>query len=259
MKERLLSMMIVITMALIMLPQTVSASITNVYGTPAGWAQVWNNMEPNETITISLETKLAHQGDKCLKFESWGSKIPDHYVMMGKMIAGEAVKTIAKAEKLACDCLVSKLEFVNYKRMEISEDRIANARHIIATVKEIPGVKIAADGTDPDQYALAMSKKLIDFIENSPESYDVPLQFIKIGDVKIYVFHSEIFCTYGKMIKTNAGTEKCFVTTLGNGSYGYIPTKDLIYDTIYESRPGTFKFTSDAGEKMTEKLLEMGK
>ena len=155
--------------------------------------------------------------------------------------------------------LVSKLEIVNYKRMELSEERIANARHIIATVKEKVGIKIAADGTDPDQYVLAMSKNLINFIETSPESFDVPLQFIKIGDVKFYIFHSEIFCTYGLNIKKGAGTEKCFVVTLGNGSYGYLPTKDLIYDTIYESRPGTFRFQPDAGVDMVDRLLEMGK
>jgi len=187
------------------------------------------------------------------------SDAPDHYVMMGKLIAGEALKVIAKAEKVEDDTLISKLETVNYKRMEIPEEKIAKAKHVIETVKEIEGVKIAADGSDPDQYALAMSKKLIDFLENSPDSYDVPLQFIKIGDVKLYIFHSEIFCTYGLNIRAKAGTEKCFVTTLGNGSYGYLPTSDLIYDTIYESRPGTFRFNPETGNQMVEKLLEMGK
>lgn len=187
------------------------------------------------------------------------SDSPDHYIMMGKFMAGEAQKGIAKAEKVTSDCVVSKLELMNLARREISEEKIANARHIIATVKEQKGVKIAADGSDPDQYALAMSKKLIEFIESSPESYDVPLQFIKIGDVKIYVFHSEVFCTFGKKIKANAGTPKCFVATLANASFGYIPTKDLFYDTIYESRPGTSRFVTDAGDLMAEKLLEMGK
>lgn len=187
------------------------------------------------------------------------SDSPDHYVMMGKLIAGEALKIIAKAEKVEDDTLYSKFEIVNYERMDISEEKIAKARYIIATVKPLLGVKISADGSDPDQYALAMSKNLIDFLETSPASYDVPLQFIKIGDVKLYAFHSEIFCTYGLNVKKNAGTDKCFVATLANGSYGYIPTKDLIYDTIYESRPGTFRFKPEVGEQMVQKLLEMGK
>ena len=187
------------------------------------------------------------------------SDAPDHYVMMGKLIAGEALKVIAKAEKVEDETLICKFETVNYERMEIPEEKIANARHIIATVKEQVGMKISADGTDPDQYALAMSKNLINFLETSPESFDVPLQFIKIGDVKIYAFHSEIFCTYGLNIKKNAETPKCFVVELANGSYGYIPTKDLIYDTIYESRPGAFRFKPEAGEQMVQKLLEMGR
>jgi len=187
------------------------------------------------------------------------SDSPDHYVMMGKLIAGEALKTIAKAKKLEDETLICKFEKVNYERMDISEEKIAKAKHIIATVKPQIGVKISADGSDPDQYALAMSKNLMDFLETSPESYNVPLQFIKIGDVKLYAFHSEIFCTHGLNIKKNAGTDKCFVTTLANGSYGYIPTSDLIYDTIYESRPGTFRFKADVGEQMVEKLLEMGR
>jgi len=184
---------------------------------------------------------------------------PDHYRKMGRKIAGEALRVMSFAEPIADTGIKSKYETITLPRKHISEEKIASARHIIATVKEIPGIKLAADGTSQEQYDLAMSKRLIDFIENNPETFEIPLQFIQIGDVKFYGFPSEIFCYFGLYVKENCDAEKRIVATMCNGGYGYIPTKDMFYDTIYESRPGSSRFDPDAGYIMAEKLLEMGK
>ena len=185
---------------------------------------------------------------------------PDHYRKMGRKIAGEALRVMAFAEPVADTGIKCKFETVVFPRKHISEEKIERARHIIATVKEIPGIKIAADGTAQDQYDLAMSKKLIDFIENNPEEFELPFQFIQIGDVKFYGFPTEIFCYFGLYVKENCGAEKRIVATMCNGTgFGYVPTKDMFYDTIYESRPGSSKLNPDAGYIMADKLLEMGK
>lgn len=184
---------------------------------------------------------------------------PDHFRKMGQKIAGEVIKVVAFSEPICCDTIECKFNRIRINRIEISEERIAKAKHIVATIKEIPGIKIAADGTSKDQYELMMAKKLLTFLEESPEQYNVPLHFIQIGDVKFFGFPSEIYCYFGLLLKEKCGTQKRIVASYCNGLYGYVPTRDLFYDTIYESRPGSNRLSTDAGYIMVEKLLEMSK
>ncbi len=187
------------------------------------------------------------------------SDAPDHYRMMGKILAGEAVKAIAKAVPVSGDKLNVKYETLPLPRLEIEQEKIDFAKHCIETIKPDPNAKIAADNTDPDQYNLAMSKSLMRFLDNTPETLDVPVQFIGIGDFKLFAFPSEVFCCFGLRVKRESGAEKRMVSTLSNGSFGYIPSRDMFYDTIYESKPGACRLTKEAGYIMSDKLLEMGK
>ena len=183
---------------------------------------------------------------------------PDHYVMMGKVLFGEAQKAIAQSKPVEGEEIVSKLEYIKINRTFIEPEVIEKAKHIVATVKPIEGIKIAADGTDPDQYNLAMSKKLLKFLEQ-PESYDVPVQVIRIGDFLLYGFPTEIFCQFGMMVKESSPTRKNMVASLCNGSFGYVPTRDMFYPTIYESKPGANILEREAGYIMVEQLNKMAK
>lgn len=184
---------------------------------------------------------------------------PFHYRYMGKLLAEEILKIQNNAEPLVGDNVSSKFETIRIKRREVPQEDIDNAKHVIATVKEIPGIKIAADNTDPDQYALAMSKRLMDFLNTQPAEFDVPLQVIKIADFKLYAFPGEIFSHFGDMVKAGTDTKKNMVASMSNMSIGYVVAKEMYFDTIYESRPGSNRSEREAGYKMAEKLLEMGK
>lgn len=183
----------------------------------------------------------------------------DHYVMMGKKMAGEFLKTAVFAGELQGTELKTAFEVLTLNRREVSEEKIAEAKHIVATVKKIEGIKIAADGTNEDQYQLMMATALLNFLKNTPEKLELPMQVIAIGEVKIYAFPSEIFCYFGKFIKEQDETGKCMVATLCNAAYGYIPTEDMHYDTIYEARPSSNRVQRNAGYIMADKLLEMAK
>lgn len=183
----------------------------------------------------------------------------DHYKKMGQKIAGEAAKVISFATTLKESGIKTVFETITLNRAEVSKEKIQEAQHAIATIKPVKGIKIAADGTDPDQYHLMMSVALIDYVNNTPKKMDIPLQVIKIGECKIYAFPSEIYCYFGKLIKEKDGTGNCMVATLCNASFGYIPTRDIFYDTIYESLPGSNRLEREAGYIICEKLLDMSK
>ncbi len=184
---------------------------------------------------------------------------PDHYVKMGKKLACEAVNTAGKAEKLEKTGLYSELAYLDIPRIHVDEEKIADAREAIRTIKEKKGVKISADNTDPEQYRLAMAKRLVNFLDSTPEVFSVPVQCIGIGEFTIYGFNSEIFTEFGKIVKRGDGTGKALVATLCNDAFGYVPTRDMFYDTIYESRPGSARLDKEAGYMMAEKLISMKK
>ena len=49
------------------------------------------------------------------------------------------------------------------------------------------------------------------------------------------------------------------VATLCNDALGYVPTRDMFYDTIYESRSGSTRLDMEAGYIMAKKLISMKK
>lgn len=207
-----------------------------------------------EFVTIFL---LGCAGDVNHFDVSKASDSDGHYVKMGKKIAGEFVKTVAFAEPLEKEDLKSKLEYITIARHAVPAEKIEDARNTIATIKEKKGVKISADNTDPEQYKLAMAKRLVNFLDSTPEVFEVPVQCIQIGEFTIYGFNSEIFTEFGKLVKAGDGTGINLVATLCNEAFGYVPTRDMFYDTIYESRPGSSRLDREAGYIMVEKLLSM--
>ncbi|MBQ9940052.1 MAG: neutral/alkaline non-lysosomal ceramidase N-terminal domain-containing protein [Clostridia bacterium] len=184
---------------------------------------------------------------------------PDHYRKMGLKLSGEIIKNISFAEKIKSENIKCRFEKIKIDRVEVDEEKIARAKHIIETVKPIPGIKIAADGTSKEQYDLMMAKKLLWMLETSPEIFDIPLHYIQIGDIDFFGLPSEIYCYFGTNLKERNNNKNCIVATCCNGAYGYVPTKDMFYDTIYESTPGSNRMDKNAGYIMVDKLIEMSK
>jgi len=182
----------------------------------------------------------------------------DHYIMMGKTLAGEAIKTIAQAKPVTGDVLAVAGKWLDLPSREISEEAIANAQHIVDTVKPIEGVKIDASGsTNQDQYNLAMAKSLLRATEG-PKSYEVLVQAVRMGDVVLYSMPGEPYLQYGLELKVKSPTEKCFITTYTNRSVGYIPTVDVLeYDTIYSARFGANSLCRDAGHILVDTLKDL--
>jgi len=207
-----------------------------------------------EFVTVFL---LGCSGDVNHFDVSKTSDASDHYVKMGQKIAGEAIKTVAFAQELKETALKASFTYIDMPRRAVEPEKIEEARHSIATIQEKPGVKISADNTDPEQYKLAMAKRLVNFLDSTPEKFEIPLQCIQIGEFTVYGFNSEIFTEFGRLVKNGDGTGINLVATLCNEAFGYVPTRDMFYDTIYESRPGSSRLDKEAGYIMAEKLLSM--
>ena len=182
---------------------------------------------------------------------------PDHYRSMGRKIAGEAIKTIAFAEPIEGDKLICRFRTIQIPRREVSEEQYARARYVLETLEVDPDAKLEADGGKSNAYHIMMARKLISVMAEVPEISDVPLHYMKIGELELFGFPSEVYCYFGRDVKAKCGNDKRMVISYCNGLFGYIPTRDLFYDTVYESAPGSNRLCSEAGYMMVDTLMDM--
>ncbi|MBQ9543538.1 MAG: neutral/alkaline non-lysosomal ceramidase N-terminal domain-containing protein [Clostridia bacterium] len=183
---------------------------------------------------------------------------PDHYKKMGRILAGEEFRVINSSEPLTGSGVASVRDAVSVDRRKIAPERLAEAKHIKATVKPAVGVKIAADNTDPDQYALAMANLTLG-IAAMPEKLDVTTQAVRIGDLVIYGFSGEIYSFFGKRIKKETKAKNVIVATLCNDNVsGYVPTPDLFVPGIYEAVEGSANLVPEGGNVITDHLIALG-
>ncbi len=179
------------------------------------------------------------------------------YITMGKKLAQEAIRVIAQARPLSGDTVAAAFDTLSIPRLAVPAEVIAQAEHTLQTVIPDKQLHFGADGSAPEQYAYAMAQRLMAFVKG-PQVYDVPLQVLRIGDVLLYLFSGEIFCQFGQMVREGSTAQSCIVVSQCNEYIGYVPTRDMFYDTIYESRPGSCRLDREAGYQMVEKLLQLG-
>jgi hypothetical protein len=92
-----------------------------------------------------------------------------------------------------------------------------------------------------------------------PETAQVPLQVLRIGDVCLATMPCEVFCEIGLDFKSRSPLPKAFMVSLNHGYFGYLPTPRQHRLGGYETWLGTNRLEPQASDKMLESLLEMAK
>jgi hypothetical protein len=85
----------------------------------------------------------------------------------------------------------------------------------------------------------------------------IPLQAVRIGEVRIVTIPFETFAEIGLEIKRRTPLGQSFVVSFGNGSYGYLPTPEQHKLGGYETWLGTSRVEVQASRKITDQLLAM--
>ncbi len=104
--------------------------------------------------------------------------------------------------------------------------------------------------------AKAYAQRAID-LQEGPDTVDIVLQAIRIGDVGIATSPFETFTATGLEIKEKSPLQRSFMIELANGGEGYLPTPEQHEWGGYETWLGTNRVQKDASVKMTAALLEM--
>ncbi|MFN6312243.1 MAG: neutral/alkaline non-lysosomal ceramidase N-terminal domain-containing protein [Planctomyces sp.] len=97
-------------------------------------------------------------------------------------------------------------------------------------------------------------------LEGQPERAAVPLQVLRIGDVRVGTMPCEVFCEIGleyrRRVSAGGGG---FLVSLAHGYYGYLPTAEQHLLGGYETWLGTNRLAADAAGMMLDELERIGK
>ena len=182
-----------------------------------------------------------------------------HYITMGNIVADEAIKAISSAEPIIGEEIASSKEYFELAEREWDMKRIAWAEHIVATVKPIEGLTLALGTGYQDQEDLLTAKGLLRSYNARQSKRMMTVQASRIGDVYFYNVPGEMWVQHGLYIKENSPSKKNVIAELSHGIGGYMPTKDAIADTVYESKMSSYPFEAGAAELIAEKAVKIAK
>lgn len=90
-----------------------------------------------------------------------------------------------------------------------------------------------------------------------PDTTDIKLQAVRIGDLGITAVPFETFVEIGLKLKSESPLRPTFTIELANGANGYLPTPEQHEWGGYETWLGTNRVEKQASVKITETLLEL--
>jgi neutral ceramidase len=97
---------------------------------------------------------------------------------------------------------------------------------------------------------------MLDMMEY-PETTNVPIQVLRIGDTCIGTMPCEVFCEIGLEFRDRCPLQPAFMVELNHGYFGYLPTPRQHDFGGYETWPGTNRLERDASIKLMDELIEM--
>ncbi|HYE97635.1 MAG TPA: hypothetical protein VEJ18_01940 [Planctomycetota bacterium] len=175
-----------------------------------------------------------------------GKKPYEQMEYVGKSVAAkvaEAEGSIDYKERVA---LSARMEELTLGARRPSTEQVARAKAILERPKDAKAGHVREVVYANRTLALA----------DLPETVSVPLQVLRIGELRIAAIPFEVFTDIGLELKRR-GPGKTFVVSLANGSFGYLPTPEHHALGGYETWLGTNKVETQASVKIVEKLLGM--
>lgn len=161
-----------------------------------------------------------------------------HYKRMGRILAGEVIKTREKIDTLESMDISIKHVNIQVSTREPSEQELKDA-------------KAAVEKGDINSNEYIFGKSLLDYLKTRKEYIDIEVQILCIGDLCITGLPGEIFVEFGFDIKTQSPYKYNMISTLTNGSNGYVNTKESIVQGTYEAiYNGYTVLDSEAGYQM---------
>jgi len=113
----------------------------------------------------------------------------------------------------------------------------------------------ALPGDEMEQNTLVYeTKRMIDF-EHGPEAMDIQISATAIGPIALIGAPGEMFVETGMRLKETKGWDLVLPTSITNGYYSYLPTKQAFDEGGFEARTSEFK--KGVAERIVEESQKM--
>lgn len=119
----------------------------------------------------------------------------------------------------------------------------------ISRVTSVPGKKPAVGA--------AYIPRILQLEYEWPDSIDVLIQVVSIGDLAITGIPFEVFTQTGLEIKSRSPFKDTFTVSLANGGYGYLPTPEEHKLGGYETWLSVNKVEKEASTKISGRVIEL--
>ena len=182
---------------------------------------------------------------------------PHSHYYLGNTVADAILKVIDKTKYLDGDIKVAyQTKIYNMRVPTIDE---INERQELLNRVEIPK-KVKLDASSPKElFDACMARSALRFTFSAKKYYQIKMQIIQIGSVKIFALPGEVFSQYGAKIKSAFSDYTCFFACLSNNRPGYMPAKECYLPELYESLYGSAAFYPEDVENIFDSFIELGK
>lgn len=174
-----------------------------------------------------------------------------HARYMGRVVTGGVLQAYDKVKYLDVASLKSMNRTIHVpantpRKEDMEEAYRINALHEAGKDEQIPytGMMLTT--------VVAEAARMI-LLEHGPESFEMRLSGIAIGDVVLLGIPGEPFTGIGRALKDTEGWDLVLPTCLTNGDVGYFPIKEAYDEGGYEARSSNFR------TGVAELIIEEGK
>ena len=175
---------------------------------------------------------------------------PESSEKIGVSVGAEALKILMKAKKGDIETLKTASETIKLQRRRPSQKTLDEALRTVQKWER-----------DTTEFRFAKERLILGEIAAHSPEMSAEIQTIQIGPLVIVTIPGELFCGIGMKIKAGSKFPFTWVSSMANGSIGYIPTSDALDPKTgggYETRltSGTCA-APDTDKKLIEKSVEM--
>ena len=172
-------------------------------------------------------------------------KQPRHYSWMGRVLAGEVIKT---REKIKTD---------DKYGISIIQD-VINVRTRMPDEQEISDARLILKSHGQNFREILFADEIIACSTLEPEPVEIRIQIIRIGELAVIGLPGEIFTEFGLSIRKSSPFLYNMISTSTNGRNGYIATSEAYPQGGYETRITRYnRLEIGTGNRIVEKTIKL--
>lgn len=182
----------------------------------------------------------------------FSNKSPKRYKSYGKMqeVAAKVADRVYEAH--------AKVKFHDWVKLSAASTPLTlKVRKPTQEILDYFAATEPGENQSPRHRREAIYAERIAKLKDAPDTVEIQLQTIGIGDLGISAIPFETFTETGLELKSKSPFKATFTIELANGSFGYLPTPRQHRFGGYETWLGTNYVQKDATEKIVAELLRL--